>query len=132
MSALFQDLGFIRWPMTISLLAVIALSVWSASRLTIGSRAADMRQKAWIDAILFWGGFAMVSGVLGTLVRLILAAQRIEAAGSIEPVLLWGGIKIALLVSAFGVMILCLAAISWFVLQLRWRLIVAGDDAVPV
>ena len=132
MNALFQDLGFIRWPMTFSLVAVIALSAWSASRLTIGSRAADMRQKAWIDAILFWGGFAMVSGVLGTLVRLILAAQRIEAAGSIEPVLLWGGIKIALLVSALGVMILCLAAVSWFVLQLRWRLIVAEDEAVAV
>ena len=127
MGALFQDLGFIRWPMTFSLLAVIVLSVWS-----IGSRAADLRQKAWIDAILFWGGFAMVSCVLGTLVRLILAAQRIEAAGSIEPALLWGGIKIALLISAWGIMILCLAAISWFVLQLRWRLIAAEDEAVAV
>jgi hypothetical protein len=124
MGALFSDLGFIRWPMTFSLLAVFALSAWSAWRLLIAG-AADMRQKAWIDAILFWGGFALVSGVLGTLVRIILAAQRIEASGSIETVLLWGGIKVALLISALGVMILCLAAIFWFLLQLRWRLLVA-------
>jgi hypothetical protein len=125
MGALFTDIGFIRWPMTFSLLAVIALTAWSGWRLLAGG-AADMRQKAWIDAILFWGGFALVSGLLGTLVRVIVAAQRIEAAGSIETVLLWGGIKVALLISALGVMILCFAAISWFVLQLRWRLLAAG------
>lgn len=130
MGALFADLGFIRFPMLFSLLAVIVLSAWAASRMTFGDKAADLRQKAWIDAILFWGGFAMVSGVLGTLVRLIIAAQRIEAAGSIEPVMLWGGVKVALLISALGVMVLCLSAISWFVLQLRWRLLVAEGEAV--
>lgn len=132
MGALFHDLGFIRWPMTFSLFAVIALSAWSSWRLVIAGAPADMRQKAWIDAILFWGGFAVVSGFLGTLVRVIVAAQRIETSGSVEPVLLWGGIKIALFISALGVMILALAAVSWFALQLRWRLLVAGTDAVRV
>jgi len=129
MGALFADIGFIRWPMVFSLIAVIALSGWSGWRLLVGGAAADMRQKAWIDAILFWGGFALVSGLLGTLVRIIVAAQRIEAAGTIETVLLWGGLKVALLISALGVMILCLSAISWFVLQLRWRLLVADQAA---
>jgi len=129
MGALFSDLGFIRWPMTFSLLAVIALSAWSGWRLLFAGAPADMRQKAWIDAILFWGGFAVVSGFLGTLVRVIVAAQRIEASGAIETVLLWGGIKVALLISALGVMILALAALSWFVLQLRWQLLAAEEGA---
>lgn len=128
MGPLFADLGFIRWPMTFSLLAVIALSAWSAWKLLLARAPADMRTKVWIDTILFWGGFAMISGLLGTLVRMTLAAQRIDQAGSIETVLLWGGVKIALLISGLGLMILGLAAISWFVLQLRWRLLVAGGD----
>jgi hypothetical protein len=114
--------------MTFSLMAVIVLSAWSAWKLLVKRESADIRMKAWIDAILFWGGFAVVSGVLGTLVRIIVAAQRIEASGSIETVLLWGGIKIALLTSALGVMILGLAAVCWFALQLRWRLLLAASD----
>ena len=129
MGPLFADLGFIRWPMTFSLLAVLVLSAWSAWKLLYAGGPADMRQKVWIDAILFWGVFAGISGALGLLVRVIVTAQRIEATGSIDTVLLWGGIKVALLISALGVMILALGAISWFVLQLRWRILAAGGEA---
>jgi flagellar motor component MotA len=81
--------------------------------------------KAWIDAILFWGGFAVICGVLGTLIGIILASQSIEAAGEVSPVLVWGGIKVAFLTSVFGILILAFAALSWFGLQLRWRLLTA-------
>jgi hypothetical protein len=105
--------------------AVAALSLWSAVRLFRPGATADLPTKAWLDAILFWGGFAVISGVLGTLVGIIIAAQSIEAAGAVRTTLVWGGIKVALLSSAFGVLILALAALIWFVLQLRWRLLVA-------
>ena len=41
--------------------------------------------------------------------------------------LMWGGIKVSMLASLFGVLILAFAYLLWFVLQLRWRLLVADE-----
>jgi len=122
---LWREIGWIHWPLAFSLLAVTGLAAWSAYRLFLRDQAADLRTKAWVDAILFWGGFALISGVLGTLVGVIIAAQSIEAAGGVRATLVWGGIKVALVSSAVGFLILAWAALLWFALQLRWRLLEA-------
>lgn len=128
MSELFTNLGFIRWPLMFSLLAVVLLATWSAAVLFRHAARPDARTRAWIDAILFWGGFALIAGVLGTLMGIIVAAQSIEQAGSVDPTLIWAGIRIALSSSAIGATILALASLLWFVLQLRWRLLAAPTD----
>ena len=125
MGMIWEAIGFIRWPLTLSFLAVVLLALWSAVRLFRPGASPDLRTKAWLDAILFWGGFALISGVLGTLIGIIIASQAIEAAGDVSTTLVWGGIKVAMLSSAFGTMILGFAALLWFVLQLRWRLLLA-------
>jgi flagellar motor component MotA len=103
--------------------AVTALALWSAIKLFRPGASPDRQTKAWLDAILFWGGFAVICGVLGTLIGIIVAAQAIEAVGDVSTPLVWGGIKVALLTSVFGILILAFAALLWFVLQLRWRLL---------
>ena len=125
---IWEAMGFIRWPLAFSLLAVVLLSIWSATKLFGWNATPDLRTKAWVDAILFWGGFAIIAGVLGTVVGVIIAAQSIEAAGTISTVLVWGGIKVAMLSSAFGLLIMAFSALNWFVLQMRWRFLVAEED----
>jgi hypothetical protein len=126
MATLWNELGWIRWPLLLSLVSVTGLAAWSGVRLFLLDRQADLRTKAWVDAILFWGGFGMISGVLGTLIGIIIAAQFIEAAnGQMSPAMVWGGIKVALVSSATGMLILAWAALLWFALQLRWRLLEA-------
>jgi hypothetical protein len=120
-------MGFMRWPLAFSLIAVVLLALWSGFRLLRPGGRPDRKTKAWIDAILFWGGFAVICGVLGTLVGIIIAAQSIEAAGQVSTTLVWGGIKVALLTSMFGVLILGFAALLWFALQLMWRLLEAEE-----
>ena len=120
----FEALGVIRWPLTFSMLAVVFLTVCSF-RLVWPGAMPDRHAKTWIDAILFWGGFAAVSGVLGTLVGIIIAAQAIETMGGLSDTLVWGGIKVALLSSALGTLILAVASLLWFGLQFRWRFLVA-------
>ena len=127
MSVIWEGVGFIRWPLTFSFLVVVILALWSAVRLFRPGATPDLRSKAWVDAILFWGGFAVISGVLGTLVGIIIASQAIEAAGNVSSPLVWGGIKVAMLSSALGMMILAFAALLWFALQLRWRLLMADS-----
>lgn len=126
----FQALGVIRWPLTFSLLAVVALALWSL-RLVKPGAMPDRHARTWIDAILFWGGFAAVSGVLGTLVGIIIAAQAIEAMDGLPVGLVWGGIKVALLSSALGTLILAFASLLWFGLQLRWRFLIAEHAERP-
>ena len=130
LAEIWTALGFIRFPLAFSLIAVIGLSAWSGVRLLEPQEGRSLRTKAWIDAILFWGAFAVITGVLGTLIGIIVAAQSIEMAGAVDTSLAWGGIKIAMLSSAFGTLILVLAALLWFGLQLRWRFLVADMEAL--
>jgi len=122
-SQVWESMGFMRWPLAFSLGAVTALALWSAIRLFRPGASPDRQTKAWLDAILFWGGFAVICGVLGTLIGVIIAAQAIEMVGDVSTPLVWGGIKVALLTSVFGILILGFASLLWFVLQLRWRLL---------
>ena len=126
----FEALGVIRWPLTFSLLVVVALALWSLA-LVRRSAMPGRHAKAWIDAILFWGGFAAISGVLGTLVGIIITFQFIELAGEVRASLVAGGIKVALLSSALGTLILAVASLLWFGLQLRWRMLVAQHADSP-
>ena len=124
---LFNDMGFIRWPLTFSLFAVVGLALMSTATLFGRGSTAGLVAKTWVDAILFWGGFAAISGVLGSIIGFIVAFQAIEAAGEVSATLIAGGIKVAVLSSAFGVLILAFAALLWFALQFRWRLLVADE-----
>ena len=127
MEVIWESMGFIRWPLAFSLLAVVLLSFYSVGRLYRPSASADLLTKAWLDAVLFWGGFAMIAGVLGTVVGIVISAQSIEAAGGVNPVLVWGGIKVSMLTSAFGTLILAFSALLWFALQMRWRILQAKE-----
>jgi hypothetical protein len=130
MDAIWQEMGYIRWPLLFSFLAVVGLSTWSALRLYRPGASADLRTKAWVDAVLFWGGFALFAGVLGTLVGVIIAAQFIERASDVNPGLVWGGIRVALLSFVAGLLILGFAGVVWFTLQMRWRFLRAGEGDV--
>jgi hypothetical protein len=106
-----------------SLLVVVLLAFWSGKSLWGSDPTPDGRTKAWVDAILFWGVFALIAGVLGTLIGVINAAGAIQAASEVSAPLVWGGMRVALLSSSAGALILAFAALLWFGLQLRWRLL---------
>jgi len=121
----WYQIGYIRYPLAFSLFVVVGLAAWSAYKLFRPGASPDLHTKAWLDAILFWGGFGVITGVLGTLVGMVVGAQSIEAAGEVSSSLVWGGVKVALLSSVFGFLILAFAALAWFALQLRWRFLEA-------
>ncbi|MEM7415839.1 MAG: hypothetical protein AAF389_10115 [Gemmatimonadota bacterium] len=125
--AIWESMGFIRWPLAFSWLSVLGIAGYSSIRLAGWSAKPDLVTKAWIDAVFFWGVFGMIAGVLGTLLGVILAAQSIEAAGAVSTSLVWGGVKVAMLSSATGTLLLALSALLWFALQFRWRMLEARD-----
>ena len=65
----------------------------------------------------------MLESIVGTIIEF----QSIEAAGEVFAILIAGGIKVELFGSSFGVLTLGFAALLWFVLQLKWRMLQADE-----
>ncbi|MCH7532869.1 MAG: hypothetical protein IIB36_14085 [Gemmatimonadetes bacterium] len=123
---MFGEIGFARWPLVFSSAAVVGLASYSAARLFGRGALADPMSKAVVDAILLWGAFATVAGVLSTLVG-IVTATRLAQAAAVSASVLWGGVRVSMLGVTFGVLILAGSSLAWFVLQFRWRLLEAAE-----
>lgn len=127
MIELWESIGHIRYPLALSSAITLALILYSSVRLFEGDARPLPMTRTWTDSILFWGGFAFITGVLGTLVGIVLAAHSIEQAGTVSPSLVWGGIKVALYSSVVGLLVLAASSLAWFALHLRWRVLVARE-----
>ena len=126
MAELWWQMGFIGYPLVFCCFVIFVLTSYSSVQLLRPSAWARPRTKVFVDAILFWGGFTTIVGFLGTVVGLLVAAQSIEAAGAVSTTLLWGGIRVTLLSSVFGILVFAASSLTWFALQLRWRLLGAA------
>jgi biopolymer transport protein ExbB/TolQ len=122
MMELVREGGYVMYPLLIIGGVVVALATWATFRLVRGAgRAADPVLETGIDATLFWGGWAVLLGLLGTFVGIYQAAGAIQRAGGAEPAMIWGGIQVALTTTLFGLVIFIVAALLWFALRTWYR-----------
>jgi biopolymer transport protein ExbB/TolQ len=63
------------------------------------------------------GLLTMITGILGQLVGLVMAFSAIERAGDISPQMIYGGLKISMYTTLYGIGIYLLALVLWFVLD---------------
>jgi biopolymer transport protein ExbB/TolQ len=117
---IFSDGGFMMYPITLCAIATLAIAGRAAWRMRAGSTQPLRAIRAGIDGVLFWGVYASVLGVLGTVVGITLAAQAVEAVGEVHVALVSGGIKVALSTTIYGFLILLVAALLWFGLR-QWH-----------
>ena len=75
---------------------------------------------SWISLFI---ALAPMLGFMGTVIGMIEAFDRIEAAGDMEPSLVAGGIKIALLTTVFGLIVAV-------ILQIFYNYIIAKIDSI--
>ncbi len=116
----FADGGFMMWPITLCGVAILALAGRAMWRMRSTSAEPSAAVRAGIDGVLFWGVYACVLGVLGTVVGITMAAMAVEAVGEVHVRLVSGGIKVALVTTIYGFLILLLAAPTWFGLR-QWQ-----------
>lgn len=112
----FVQMGYIRYPMLVAAL-FLAIQVGRAAHSLIVAEGSGESSNLSIHAVLGWGFLSAVLGVLGTVVGLSIAASAIEAAGEVSASLVWGGVKVALSPTIFGLLLLTLSIIAWLVLQ---------------
>lgn len=69
------------------------------------------------DSILFFGSLAFLIGIFGQMVGLIEAFDSIHSIGGsgVSPAVLAGGLKVSFIPPFFGMMLLLISAIIWFV-----------------
>lgn len=127
----FRSGGIIMWPLLAIGLAVLGLALRAGHELYVKSEATP-RAERWTGGVLFWGLMALVLGLLGTFVGVSLTARAIMRAGDVPASVAWGGVGVALTTTIFGLLILGVAALAWFLL--RWRLSKLGGTgmAAPV
>lgn len=120
MTDFIADGGFFMYPLLLIAVVIAVLAVWSAMRVP-GADGPDPVLETGIDATLFWGGWAVLLGLLGTFGGIYQAAGAIERAGEVSASLVWGGIKVALTTTLFGLTIFIVAALLWFGLRTWYR-----------
>lgn len=104
------------WPIVTAGLVGLALAGDAGQRLASGCSPAE-ELRAEIDAVLFWGGFAAVLGVIGTVVGVGQIARYAERAGELSASLAWSGLRVALITTVFGLTVLAVCFLAWFALR---------------
>jgi len=61
------------------------------------------------------GLFALITGILGQLIGLYSAFSAIENAGNITPIMVYGGIKVSMVTTLYGIFIYLISIILWFI-----------------
>ena len=100
------------------------LDMVDKSIMSVGSVENGRLEKgvSWISLFI---ALAPMLGFMGTVIGMIGAFDAIEAAGDINPSLVAGGIKVALLTTVFGL-------ITAIILQIFYNLIVAMIDGIVI
>jgi hypothetical protein len=117
MSQFFSEMGFFQYPLFITALFLALQIIRATLDLNSGERRDSPRAGMARHAILVWGLLSALLGILGTVVGIGLAARAIEVAESVSPGIVWGGLRIALTPTVFGLVLLTIAAVAWLLLQ---------------
>ena len=125
MMEFFKQGGFFMWPILVISIVIGVLAVWAFVR-TRDLDGPDADVETGIDAVLFWGVWVVVVGLLGTFTGIYLAAGVIEQAAAVSPAVIWSGIRIALTTTLFGLFVFCVAALMWLGLRVSYRRRVAA------
>lgn len=116
----FLSGGFFMWFVLGAGVVGLALAADAGRKLSGGAFGAEAL-RAEIDGVLFWGGFASVLGLIGTLGGVAVMARSLERAGGASPGVIWGGFRVALIPTAFGLAVLAACLLAWYGLRTALR-----------
>jgi biopolymer transport protein ExbB/TolQ len=116
----FLQGGVPMWLVLGAGLVGLGLAVDAGRRVAGGAASAD-GLRAEIDGVLFWGGLAAVLGGIGTLGGVALMARSLEQAGGGPASVVWGGLRVALIPTAFGLGVLTVCLLAWYGLRTALR-----------
>ena len=94
-------------------------ATWRLTRLA--PDRVDPALEAYLRAIPFWGGMAVLVGFVGQYSGIYNAATAISKAKAISPAVVAQGFAESFSSSLYGMVLLLCAAVVWYALQARYR-----------
>lgn len=98
--------------LSLLLLSMVAWLIYHFSRSKGVEKEVVLRQLAYGKSI---GLFALIVGVLGQLIGFYSAFSAIEQMGQVSPVMVYGGIKVSMITTLYGMLIYLISIMLWFV-----------------
>jgi len=115
----FAQGGILMLPMVLVSLVLLGIVVRALWHLFVRGGSNSTAIQSCLDSLLFWGGFAVVIGVLGSAIGYHKAMTAVVQRGHVNPRALWIGTAEGMVSSIAGLLILAGAGALWYVL--RWQ-----------
>ena len=113
----FMQGGLLMWPLVFISLILFGIVVRTLWHLFVrgGTDAAVIQ--SCLDRLLFWGGFAVIIGMLGSAVGYHKAMMSLVTRGLANPRAVWIGSAEGLVSSIAGILVLAGAGACWYLLR---------------
>ncbi len=108
-------------PLFIISLAIIALVVKKTVDLYFRKGLSNAQLFKGLHAIIFWGVISAVTGILGQATGIYNAMLAISRAESLSPAIIASGFGQALTTTIYGIHVLIVSGIVWFILLARYN-----------
>ena len=120
-----KDLFYMGGPLFMSILTLVLIAnvAWTLFHLLAGLGKSKNQEKT-LELLAYGksiGTFALVTGILGQLIGLYSAFTAIEASNSISRAMIFGGLKVSMITTLYGVFIFLVSLILWFLASLLVR-----------
>lgn len=116
---IFMQGGLMMWFLNFIVLVVFGIVLRTLWHLFVRGGTDRAAIQNCLDGLLFWGGFAVIIGVLGSAVGYHKGMSAIVAHGLVNPRALWIGSAEGLVSSIAGLCVLAGAGTCWYLL--RWQ-----------
>lgn len=110
-------MGILTIMLLILLATALAFSIYIYSGKALKSESFRHR----LGYLKSMGLFTMITGILGQLIGLLMAFGAIEKAGDISPAMVYGGLKISMYTTVYGILVYLLSILIWFSLDLWYH-----------
>lgn len=104
--------------LTTLLVLMLAYSVINLIAILNNKDGDILKVRSRLPHIKTIGLFSAITGILGQLIGLYSAFSAIEKAADISPALIYGGLKISMITTLFGIIIYLISILIWLALDL--------------
>lgn len=115
----FMQGGLLMWPIVLIGLVIYCILLRTLWHLYVRGGSNAVTIQSCLDGLLFWGGFAVIIGVLGSVIGYHKSMTVLAARGLAHPKYLWAGAAEGMVSAIAGLLILAVSGALWYVL--RWQ-----------
>jgi len=117
---IFMQGGVMMWLLVLIALVLFGIVLRALWHLFVrGGNDSAVIQNC-LDGLLFWGGFAVIIGVLGSAIGYHKVMTVVIAHGVVNPRALWLGSAEGMVSSIAGLLVLGGAGACWYLLRLQY------------